>query len=519
MTAPNSSRHRWLLRAAALAAVALFLLLMGRFWHPVYGLTSLIQLDAPNDNLKIETFRQLPVYVHRDTGGYDGLYYAQIAHDPTLRDPQLPRAMDNLSYRARRILPPVLAWILGAGQPAWIIHTYPLLNLLAWFALAALLWKLLAVSDTRGLVAWSGVLFSAGALASVRLALTDLIALLFLAGALFAVERARPKSAAALLAATALARETSLLAFAGLAERPFFSLRNILRAIAIAVPLALWLIYLRWRIGAADAGWANFTLPGAGLIEKWAAATSAVFTVTDRALAWTTFLATVGLTAQGLFFFTRWSLADRWWRIGFAYTVMLLFLGTAVWEDFPGAAMRVLLPLTLAFNVFVQRTRAPLTWLLIGNLTVFAGFVALRDVPRDPTEITAARSFGTSAIVHQGEGWYGREHHGNSHWSWCSGHGKITLEAWPRTQAVVRLDFSLRAIAPRNVIISQNGREIWRAPVGLPTTHYSVPLRIEQGQATVEFTTDVPATRENTHADARDLAFALYDLRLTLPKP
>jgi hypothetical protein len=198
---------------------------------------------------------------------------------------------------------------------------------------------------------------------------------------------------------------------------------------------------------------------------------------------------------------------------------MLLFLGTAVWEDFPGAALRVLLPLTLAFNLFVQRTRAPLAWLLIGNLTVFAGFVALRDVPGDPTEIAALRASGTSAIVHQAEGWYGREHHGRSHWSWCSGHGKITLEAWPRTQAVVQLDFSLRALAARNVIILQNGREVWRAPIGLPTTHHSVPLRIEHGQASVEFTTDLPATRENSHADARDLAFALYDLRLTLPKP
>ena len=65
MTAPASSRHRWLLRAAAWAAVALFLGLIARFWHPVYGFTSLIQLDAPNDDLKIAAFRELPVFVHR----------------------------------------------------------------------------------------------------------------------------------------------------------------------------------------------------------------------------------------------------------------------------------------------------------------------------------------------------------------------------------------------------------------------------------------------------------------------
>lgn len=517
--APSSSRARWLVRAAGLAAVAVFVVLIGRFWHPVYGFTSLIQLDAPNDDLKIAAFRELPVFVHRDNGGYDGLYYAQIAHDPTLRDPTLPRAIDNISYRARRILPSALAWLLGAGQPAWIIHTYPLLNLLAWLALAALLWKLLNVSDTRGWLAWAGVLFSAGALASVRLALTDLVALSILAAALFVIERARPKSATALLAAAALARETSLLAFAGLVERPWISLRNVLRALAVVAPLAAWLAYVRWRLGPADAGWANFTVPGSGLLEKWAAATSALFTVADHTLAITTWLATFGLTTQALFFITRWRLDDRWWRVGLAYSVLLLFLGTAVWEDFPGAALRVLLPLTLAFNVLAHRTRAPLAWLLIGNLTVFAGLVAIRDVPSDPRELAALNSSGIACLAHTGDGWAGREETRRHHWSWCSGRGAVTLTAWPRTSAPVQLDFSLRAVTPRTVIIRQDGRELWRSAISTTLSHHTVPLHIERGRATIEFSSDSPPQREGPNADARDLSFALYDLRLTLPKP
>ena len=520
MSAPlPSPRRRWLLRAAALAAVVLFVALIARFWHPVYGFTSLIQLDAPNDDLKIAAFRDLPVYVHRDNGGYDGLYYAQIAHDPTLRDPELPRAMDNFAYRARRILPPAFAWLLGAGQPAWIIHTYPLLNFLAWFTLAAILWRLLAVTDARGLLAWFGVLFSAGALASVRLALTDLIALTILAAALLAAERSRRHSATALLAAAALARETSLLAFAGLAERPFFSVRTVLRAVVVALPLAAWLAYLRWRVGPADAGWANFTLPGSGLVEKWAAATSALFTVPDHTLAFTTWLATLGLTTQAVFFATRWRPDDHWWRLGVAYSVLLLFLGTAVWEDFPGAALRVFLPLTLAFNVLVHRIRAPLAWLLLGNLTVFAGFVALRDVPSDPRELAALNASGTACLARTGAGWSGREEHGRHRWSWCSGNGSVTLEAWPRTSAPVQLAFSLRAVTPRTVIVRQDGRELWRASVGTTLSPHTVPLRIAHGQATLEFFSDAPPQREGAGPDARDLSFALYDLRLTLPKP
>ena len=145
--------RQWTLRGSAVLAVALFLTLVAQFWHPVYGLTALIQLDAPNDDLKISAFREHPVYVHRDTGGYDGLYYAQIAYDPTLRSPELPRAMDNFSYRARRILPPAAAWFFAAGQPSAIVHVYSFLNIATWLFVAALLWRLLGVTDVCGWLA------------------------------------------------------------------------------------------------------------------------------------------------------------------------------------------------------------------------------------------------------------------------------------------------------------------------------------------------------------------------------
>ena len=512
-------RRRLLLRAAGIATVLAFLALIARFWHPVYGFTSLIQLDAPNDDLKITAFRELPVFVHRDTGGYDGLYYAQIAHDPTLRDPELPRAMDNFAYRARRILPPALAWLFAAGQPAWIIHTYPFVNLLAWLALAALLWRLLAVENFRGWLAWAGVMFSAGALASVRLALSDLVALAILAAAMAAAERDRHRTAIGCLGAAALARETSLLALAGLWTRPWFSAKNFLRLALAVLPLALWLGYVRWRVGPADQGWANFTWPALGLIEKWHAALTATATVGDKLLAGTTLLATLGLTLQGVFFLTRWRPDDRWWRIGFSYSAMMLFLGTAVWEDFPGAAMRVLLPLNLAFNVLVHRTRAPLAWLLVGNLTVFAGLVALRDAPSDSRELAAVRSGGTAAIARIGEGWFGVEHRGRHAWSWCEQHGTLAIETWPKTPQTVQLEFAARSLVPRTVALRVDGREIWRTAVNATLTRHAVPLRIQAGKATVEFFTDTPPVPENATPGARPLAFAIYDSRLTLQKP
>lgn len=510
----------WPLRCAALLAVAVFFVLVARFWHPVYGLTALIQIDGPNDTLKISAFREHPVYVYRDTGGYDGLYYAQIAYDPLLKSPELPRAIDNLSYRARRILPPALAWLLAAGRPAAIVHVYSFLNLAAWLLLAVLAWRLLAVADFRGGLAWAGILFSCGALSSVRLALTDLPMTLLLAAALFAAERTRPKSAVALLAAAALARETALLGAAGLVTRPWISFRNFLTATVIAAPLFVWLAYIRWRVGPADAGWANLTLPVTGFVEKAVTAVSDLTIIEDPLLAWTTLLAVVGVSVQAVFFALRWRLfAEAWWRVGAAYTALMLTLGTAVWEGYPGAFTRVLLPLTLAFNVLAHRTRAALLWLILGNLGIGAGLLVLRDFPVNTHELFAGRSGGVATMIQIDSGWFGAEHSGKHVWSWTSGRAQLDVEAWADAPATAQFSFALRSLAPRTVIIRQSGRELWRGPVTEKPARFSIPLSLAPGHTKLEFSTDTPATREGPNADARELAFALYDPRLSVPTP
>ncbi len=523
MSSPPS-RRRWRVPLAGLAAMAVFLTLVARFWHPVYGFTALIQLDASNDDVKLTAFRELPVFVHRHNGGYDGLYYAQIALDPTLRDPQLPAAIDNLAYRARRILPPAIAWTLGGGRPAWITRIYPLLNVVAWFALAVLLWRLLAVDTPhggpdlwRGWLAWAGVLFSAGALVSVRLALTDLVALAILAGALFAAERRRKITALSALAAAALARETSLLGLAGLVKRPWLSWKNLARSVIAIAPLAAWLAYIRWRVGAADQGWDNLTVPGAGFVEKWRDALAATQTLGDKLLAWSTVLATLGLTVQAAFIIARPRLDDRWWRIGAAYVGLMLFLGTAVWEDHPGAAMRVLLPLTLAFNVLAHRVRAPIVWLLAGNLGVLAGLLAWRDPPFATQELAVARSDAVAAIARPGPGWFPLEHSSRHRWQWTDTRGESIFETWPRSQPVsLQLDFALRSPTPRTVVVRQAGRELWRAAIDAKLSTHHVAIQIPPGQGVIEFATDTPGVPEGAAPGARSLAFALYDLRVSV---
>lgn len=54
------------------------------------------------------------------------------------------------------------------------VRVYAGLNLAVWAGLAALLWRIFPGATWRETLAWGGVLFSAGVLHSVRLALTDL---------------------------------------------------------------------------------------------------------------------------------------------------------------------------------------------------------------------------------------------------------------------------------------------------------------------------------------------------------
>jgi len=196
---------------------------------------------------------------------------------------------------------------------------------------------------------------------------------------------------------------------------------------------------------------------------------------------------------------------------------MMLCLGTAVWEGFPGAATRALLPLTLAFNIAVCRTRAPAAWLLAGNLTIFSGLLALRDVPHDWRELAAAKSRGIAASAHVGDGWFGVEHSGRLRWAWSAGRGKVAFESWPKRAQTVRLEFTIRSITPRTVVIRQGERELARLAVGEKLTPHAVPIALgADGRATLEFSTDTPGVRESPHADARSLAFALYAPRLVV---
>jgi hypothetical protein len=124
---------------------------------------------------------------------------------------------------------PALVWRLPIDQSPPVRRVYLLGNLLAWLALAGLLWRLVPGNDWRDWLARGGILFSAGALSSIRFALTDLITLALLAASMLALERRRHGWAAGLLGMAGVGRSATLFALPALGNAPWFSRSNLRR--------------------------------------------------------------------------------------------------------------------------------------------------------------------------------------------------------------------------------------------------------------------------------------------------
>ena len=501
-------RQSFLWPASCALLIAGFLAIVAQFYHPVYGFTSLLQFDASNEAGLLPEVRERPVFINRLSGGYDGLYYAQLACRPLLRDPALPAAMDNLGYRARRILASWVAWGLALGDSTRALDTYALLNPLCWLGLAGLLFAFFPPRSFHDFIAWAGLLFSAGALASVRFALTDLPALLLLAGVMLAVQRGRLRGAAGLLAAAGLTRETSLFALPVLLRGSWRA--RLVQVVLVVTPLALWLVYVRIVAGAGNDGWSNLDWPGARFLEKWQA-TLANFQHPENSLPnWTTLLALLAVTVQAVWLLVRPQWSAVWWRLSAGYVGLLLLLGTAVWEGYPGAAMRVLLPLNLAFNALAPRTRAGLVLLILGNLTVPAGLLQLTNLPNDGIELAAARTAGTTVLVQTRSGWSGVERYRNDFLAWSSGDAAVAVQTKPAGVALT-LDFRLRSLSPRTLEITQQGQPVWRGRVGPAWSAVSFACT----DGLLAFHTDTPPDPESFQPGARALAFCIDRVRLS----
>lgn len=515
---------------AYVAVVGIFVWSFSQFYLPGKGFSYLIAFGAHLETSRLSKLRQLDYYVEKASDGYDAQHYVQIAMDPSLQNTQLAGAVDSLPYRARRILMPAVAHVAGLGQPAAILQAYALINAATWLALAAVLLHWFPPRDWGCFLRWAGVLGSFGICVSVRNALTDGPSLLLIALGLLLLERGRPWWATAAMAAGGLAKETNLLAAAALAPavarevRPWFGAA--VRAAVVALPLALWLAYLAWQVGPpADPGARNFDFPLAAYLRKWGEVSASL---PEASLAFPgpvwSLVMMVALTVQLVFLAVRPRWREAWWRVGASFGVLLLVLGDAVWEGYPGAASRVLLPMQLAFNVLVPAGRGWLAVLVLGNLTLLSAPSVLQPPLSDGLRLAARGELETAASGRSFQwefspGWYAPERGESGYWTWTAGTVTLTVRNPHDFPVRARLRFGLTAAQPRGFELQLNGTPQWGTALR-PTQAFTASLGelvLQPGENRLVFATDVPAAP--VPPDARKLAFCVHDLRLDIQAP
>jgi hypothetical protein len=310
--------------------------------------------------------------------GQDGQFYAQIALRPALDDPTLNAALDNPRYRARRIGLPLLAHALGLGKPAWILQTYALLNAGFWAILFVALLRWVGCRRLRDVLLMYALLGSAGTLASLQGALTDLPAAVLGALAVLTWHGSSTRGAA-VLSATALMKDTSVLTFAiqwGPRSRP--SLAHLLILFA---PIAFWIAYVHLRL---DAGTPLphdvFALPFQGILEKLRGgaadllAASGEIGLYGHARLLIEIVGPLSLLVQAMYLFAKPRPQSPAWRFGIGFAVLLCFVSVLIWVV-EGNYTRIFLPLTFAFNLLLHAQEAGwryVAWFVAGNCSLWS---------------------------------------------------------------------------------------------------------------------------------------------------
>lgn len=507
-------------------AAAWFLWVCAQFYLPGKGFTYLVMFGEKEHERFLPELKALNHYEIPESSGYDGAYYAQLAMRPQLGDPALQEAMD-LRYRARRILFSWTAYGLALGDPARALHIYAVQNIVCWLLLAALLLRWFPPNGWDNFFRWAGMLFSFGLCFSVRGALVDGPSLLLIAGGVALAEMGRPWWSAALLGVSGLGKETNVLAGAALAPAGG-ARRDWLTAIGrialVALPLAIWLVTLKLWLGEAmNTGFRNFAPPFVGYIGKCREIAALLSDPSRTVEARGSILLVVVLTTHFLFFALRPRWRETWWRVGAVYAVLMMLLGEAVWEGYPGAASRVLLPMALAFNILVPRRPAGWLLLVLGNITFLLAPDTLEPAPREAYDVSGPRalriaeagSYPVEAVFDAN--WYGPERSWREVWNWSRGSATVTVRNPQPFPLVANLTFGVRANSARHVSVVTGGRTLWHAQLGrgeLARVQVAGVV-LPPGETVLRFETDSPGAR-TPNGDPRELAFSLRDLKIEL---
>jgi len=285
--------------------------------------------------------------------------------------------------------------------------------------------------------------------------------------------------------------------------------------------LGAWVLYIRLRLPPSieGVGLNNFTLPLTGFFEKWIGLIGEFGRDGWIRPLWITLAAVTALTVQAAFVLTRWQPASIWWRVGAPFALLFVMVGVPVWEGYPGAFTRVVLPLTLAFNVLVPRGRRWLPLLLAGNLSVIAGLAELAPPLRDFYRLAGERRDVAAVTVERGDGWYQIESDGTNSWRWSRQQAVLRLTNRSARPLEVRMSAEIGALSNRHMEFRVNGQATFAAPVPRRSQRHEFPaFLLPPGTTRVEFATDQPAARP-VSGDPRELSLSVGNVVIAVAPP
>jgi hypothetical protein len=199
----------------------------------------------------------------------------------------------------------------------------------------------------------------------------------------------------------------------------------------------------------------------------------------------------LAVLVQTAFVLARPRLANAWWRIGAVFALLAVFMGPTPWEDPRWAVQRHLLPLTLAFNVLVPRTRGGLVLLAAGNLTVLSAPSTLRHAPDEQT------AFVDGITCDYASGWYGMEQTATQTWRWSSGRALVSCRNPNPHAAITQVDFDLQSGTDRTVTIDLAGAHAAISLSAPQSAHVRLgPLDFPPGESLLEIDSPDPGWRE-----------------------
>lgn len=316
--------------------------------------------------------------IHRGSVGYDGQFYYYIAHDPFILG-QSFNHIDFPAYRYQRIIYPLAAWLLSAGQSQFIPYMMVAVNLLG--ILAGTYFVILILKHFRR-SPWYGLFYASfwGFLLCLLRSLPEPLAITFMVLAVWAYLKNKFLWQVIALSLAALTQETTLLVAMAFLFC-FFRQKDFRRSLYMLIPALAYLlwqfyIYLHFQTFSFLGGTQNFGLPLWGIIEK-------IFTLGQSGLSYEKLSEVLFLLS--ILFFIGLAIYEAFKYPGpltlsfLGYSLMAAFLNKLIWVE-PWSYARATLGLA-AFNLLIftkEGNRFNLLCLSVNPVIFFLSLLSMK---------------------------------------------------------------------------------------------------------------------------------------------